>query len=171
MLPFPLSWSLLLSSPALSPFAALSSCCCLPRCYLSRCCLPRCSLHLHWNWHPSHLQWPRLASGFQETFFWCFQSTSHFRACNFNHLTSRRVRACTLRNILGSDQIRSAERESKLGYEDVDWEKLRSEGLLRKQKVSILNLYTERHSLRTEKKWPKKRRLTKCQLTFSCQQP
>ena len=52
-----------------------------------------------------------------------------------------------------------AERESKLGYEDVDWEKLMSEGLLRKQKVSILNLYIERHSLTTEKKLPKKKKL------------
>ena len=50
-----------------------------------------------------------------------------------------------------------SERESKLGYEDVDWEKLMSEGLLRKQKVSILNLYIEHHSLTTEKKLPKKK--------------
>ena len=80
MLPSPLSWSLLLSSPALSPFAALF----FVAVFL---CLPRCSLYLHWNWHPSRLQWPRLllswrlASGFQETCFWCFQSTSRFRAC------------------------------------------------------------------------------------------
>ena len=52
-----------------------------------------------------------------------------------------------------------AERESKLGYDDLDWEKLMSEGLLRKQKVSILNLYIERHSLTTEKKLAKKRKL------------
>ena len=52
-----------------------------------------------------------------------------------------------------------AERESKLGYEDVDWEKLVSEGLLRKQKVSILNLYIEHHSLTTEKKLPQKKKL------------
>ena len=50
-----------------------------------------------------------------------------------------------------------AERESKLGYEDVDWEKLMSEGLLRKQKVSILNLYIEHHNLTTEKKLPPKK--------------
>ena len=53
-----------------------------------------------------------------------------------------------------------AERESKLGYEDVEWEKLVSEGLLTKQRVSILNLYIERHSLANEKKLAKKRSLT-----------
>lgn len=46
-------------------------------------------------------------------------------------------------------------KESKLGYEDMEWEKLVSEGLLRKQRVSILNLYIERHSLTPEKKLAK----------------
>ena len=48
-----------------------------------------------------------------------------------------------------------AERESNLTYEDVQWGKLLCEDLLRKQSVSVLNLFIERHKLTTEKKLTK----------------
>ena len=44
-----------------------------------------------------------------------------------------------------------AEREKNLAYEDVEWEKLLCEDLLKKQRVSILNLYIEHHNLTKEK--------------------
>ena len=45
-----------------------------------------------------------------------------------------------------------AEREQNLSYEDVEWEKLLREDLLKKQRVSVLNLYIGHHNLTSEKK-------------------
>lgn len=51
-----------------------------------------------------------------------------------------------------------AEREKNLAYEDVEWEKLLCEDVLKKQRVSILNLYIEHHNL-TKEKLTKKNKL------------
>ena len=52
-----------------------------------------------------------------------------------------------------------AEREQNLSYEDVEWEKLLCEDLLKKQRVSVLNLYIGHHNLTSEKKLSKKDKL------------
>ena len=49
-----------------------------------------------------------------------------------------------------------AEREQNLSYEDVEWEKLLCEDLLKKQRISVLNLYIGHHNLTSEKKLSKK---------------
>ena len=40
-----------------------------------------------------------------------------------------------------------AEREQNLSYEDVEWKKLLREDLLKKQRISVLNLYIGHHNL------------------------
>ena len=52
-----------------------------------------------------------------------------------------------------------AEREQNLSYEDVECEKLLCEDLLKKQRVSVLNLYIGHHNLTSEKKLSKKNNL------------
>ena len=47
--------------------------------------------------------------------------------------------------------MEKAERESNLAYEDEEWEKHLCENLLREQRVSVLNLYIERHNVTTER--------------------
>ena len=52
-----------------------------------------------------------------------------------------------------------AKRESKWTYEDVEWGNSSIiKDLLRKQRVSVLNLYIERHNQTTEKKLTKKKK-------------
>ena len=52
-----------------------------------------------------------------------------------------------------------AERESNLTYENVEWGNSSViKDLLRKQRVSVLNLYIERHNSTTEKKLTKKKK-------------
>ena len=46
-----------------------------------------------------------------------------------------------------------------MAYEDVEWEKLFREDLLRKKRVSVLNLYIAHHNLTTEKKLTKTSKL------------
>ena len=46
----------------------------------------------------------------------------------------------------------SSKREYYLTYENVEWGKLLYEDLVRKQRVSVLNLYIESYKLTTEKK-------------------
>ena len=50
------------------------------------------------------------------------------------------------------ERTEKAEREQNLSYEDVEWEKLLCEDLLKKQRVSVLNLYIGHHNLTSEKK-------------------
>ena len=58
-----------------------------------------------------------------------------------------------------SERREKVEGEISFACEDVEWEKLLCEDLLRTKRVSVLNLYIERHNLTTEKKLAKKSKL------------